>query len=387
MNQWIELEERHGSGAYGNWPIALERGDGSRVWDTEGKTYLDLGAGIGVTSLGHANPEIAEAVSEQAQELTHCINGYFASPVRARFLEKLCSIAPGNLNSAFLTNSGTEAVEAAIKLARMNTGRTKIISTIRAFHGRSMGALSATWRKDYREPYAPLVPDFHHVPYGRIEAFEKVLDNQVAAVILEPIQGEGGIIIPPDGYLAQVRELCDKKEILFILDEIQTGMGRTGKWFASDHENVVPDILCSAKMLGGGFPIGAMLMRDGLSFERGKHGSTYGGNLLGCRAGLAVIEYLETHQILSHVTEIGEWALDELISRTANLEVVKEVRGRGLMLGIELKSPSGPYLQALLGKGILAISAGKKVLRLLPPLTISKAELTEGIDAIIEVLS
>lgn len=387
MNQWIELEEKHGSGAYGNWPIALESGKGSYVWDTNGVRYLDLGAGIGVTGLGHGSNEIALAISGQAREMTHCINGYFAHPVRAQFLQKLSEITPGDLNRTFLTNSGTEAVEAAFKLARKHTGRTKIISTIRAFHGRSMGALSATWRKDYREPYGPLIPDLLHVPYGRIEALEKVMGDDVAAVILEPIQGEGGIILPPEGYLTAVRELCIRHGVLFIADEIQTGIGRTGKWFACDHENVVPDIICSAKMLGGGFPIGAMIMRENLSFERGKHGSTYGGNLVGCRAGLTVIETMENNGILDHVTELGEWALAQLRERTSALDNVKEVRGRGLMIGIELKNPAGPFLQALLEKNVLAISAGKKVLRLLSPLVITKDELTQGIDAIVEVLS
>ena len=387
MNQWITLEEKHGSGAYGNWPIALEMGKGSYVWDTNGKQYLDLGAGIGVSGLGHGNKDLALAISGQARELTHCINGYFASPVRARFLQKLSEITPGDLNRSFLTNSGTEAVETAFKLVRKHTGRTKIISTIRAFHGRTMGALSATWRKEYREPYSPLIPDVFHVPYGRIEALEKVIGDDVAAVILEPIQGEGGVILPPEGYLTQVRESCDRYGILFIADEIQTGMGRTGKWFACDNENVVPDIICSAKMLGGGFPIGAMIMREGFSFDRGKHGSTYGGNLVGCQAGLTVIEYMEKQNVLDHVSKLGEWAISELKNRTSEFEMVKEIRGRGLMIGIELNGPAGPYLQALLEKNVLAISAGKKVLRLLPPLTISKEELTQGIDAMIEVLS
>jgi|TARA_Y100000590_G_scaffold216138_1_gene244878 predicted acetylornithine/succinylornithine family transaminase len=386
VNQWIELEEKHGSGAYGNWPIAIEGGKGPYVWDSNGNRYLDLGAGIGVIGLGHANQDVALAISQQAQTLAHCINGYFANEIRAKFLQRLSQIAPGDLNRIFLTNSGTEAVEAAFKLARKHTGRTKIISMIRAYHGRSMGALSLTWRKDYRAPYTPLIPDIQHLPYGRIEAIEKVIDNKVAAVILEPIQGEGGIIVPPQGYLTQVRKLCDFHNTLFIVDEIQTGMGRTGGWFACDHENVVPDIICSAKMLGGGFPIGAMIMREELSFEKSKHGSTYGGNLMGCRAGLTVIEYMEKNNILEYVRKTGKEILSDLKMLTQNLNKVKEVRGRGFMIGIELNEPVMPYLKELFNNKILALSAGKKIIRLLPPLITPKKELNNAIDKIVEIL-
>jgi acetylornithine/succinyldiaminopimelate/putrescine aminotransferase len=230
------------------------------------------------------------------------------------------------------------------------------------------------------------VPEFEHIPFGRIEALEAALSEEVAAVILEPIQGEGGIIFPPSGYLTQVRELCDRFGTLLILDEIQTGIGRTGEWFACEYENVIPDVLCTAKMLGGGFPVGAALMRDELSFEKGKHGSTFGGNLLACRAGLAVIEFMEVNDVLKHVRELGSWALAELQTRTADIPQVKEIRGLGLMLAVELKTAAGPYLKSLLGKGILALSAGKKNIRLLPPLTITKAEMAEGIDTLVEVL-
>tara|TARA_S200000501_G_scaffold379024_1_gene446671 strand:- start:59533 stop:60696 length:1164 start_codon:yes stop_codon:yes gene_type:complete len=387
MNKWIKMEEKYGSGAYGNWPLALEKGSGSYIWDTKGRRYLDLGTGIGVTGLGHANKEISNAISNQVNELSHAINGYFASPVRANLLKKISEIAPGNLDRSFLTNSGTEAIEAAIKLARMHTKRTKIISMIRGYHGRSMGALSATWRRDYREPCSPLVPDFYHVPYGKTESLKKVIDNQVAAIILEPIQGEGGVIIPPEGYLENVREICDENGVLLVSDEIQTGIGRTGKWFSCEHENVVPDMICSAKNLGGGFPIGALVMSNNLSFERGKHGSTYGGNLLGCQAALAVINFMEKNNILNHVESLGKWAIKELQNQLNESEIIKDIRGKGLIIGIELKAPARPFLQSLLNKGVLALSAGKKTIRLLPPLNITKSEFSEGITNIVEVLS
>ena len=386
MSKWIELEEQHGSGAYGNWPIALERGVGCTVWDTENKQYLELGSGIGVTALGHSHPAITEAITDQAGKMLHCINGYFAHPVRAQFLEKLSSIAPGDLNNAFICNSGTEAVEAAIKLARHHTGRGKIISAIRAFHGRTLGALTATWRKDIREPFKPLVPDFEHIAFGRIEALEKALTPDTAAVILEPIQGEGGIIIPPIDYLTRVKEACERNGTLLILDEIQTGIGRTGKWFAAEHFNVVPDIICVAKMLGGGIPIGAMIHRDGLSFERGKHGSTFGGNILACRSALAVLDFIEKNDLLDHALHLGKWALSELQQRTAGNHNVKEVRGLGLMIAIETRGSASIYLKEMLHKGVIAVTAGKKNIRLLPPLIIRKDELQEGIDIILEVL-
>jgi len=386
MNKWIEIEEKHSSGTYGNWPIALSHGKGAFVWDTDNNKFLDLGSGLGVIGIGHASKDIAEAITEQAEQLTHAVNGYYASPVRARFLEKLSSITPKKLNRIFLTNSGTEAVEAAIKVARSHTGRTKIISMIRGYHGRSFGALSATWKKEFKNPYAPLIPDFSHVPFGRIEALEKIINEEIAGVIIEPIQGEGGVIVPAEGYLNDVRNLCDKYNVLLIVDEIQTGIGRTGEWFAIEKDNVIPDIICSAKMLGGGIPLGAMIMKENIKFQKRTHGSTFGGNLIGCQAGLAVINYMEKNNILEYVRKTGTEILYNLKKLTQNFNKVKEVRGRGFMIGIELNESAIPFLKELFNNRILALSAGKKIIRLLPPLITPKKELNNAIDKIVDIL-
>ena len=386
MNNWIELEEKHGTGVYGNWPVALDKGKGSFVWDTNGKKYLDFGSGLGVVGIGHANDTIANAISNQSLKLTHAVNGYYASPVRANFLSKLSTITPNDLDKIFLTNSGTEAVEAALKIARSYTGKSKIIGMIRGYHGRSMGSLSVSWKKENKRMYEPLVPEIIHVPYGKIDKLNEIISNDFAAVILEPIQGEGGVIVPPDGYLKTVREACDKNGVLMIMDEIQTGIGRTGYWFGCEHEDVIPDIICSSKMLGGGIPIGAMIASNKISFQRGKHGSTFGGNLIGCEAASAVIDFMLNHNTLEHVKNVGEKAINYLKTQTTNITKVKEVRGRGFMIGIELLEPAVPYLRAIFNEKILALSAGKKIIRLLPPLVTSEDDLMDGLNKIIRVL-
>lgn len=386
MNNCIELEEKHGTGVYGNWPVALDKGKGSFVWDTNGKKYLDFGSGLGVVGIGHANDTIADAISRQSQKLTHAVNGYYASPVRANFLSKLSTITPNDLDKIFLTNSGTEAVEAALKIARSHTGKSKIIGMIRGYHGRSMGSLSVSWKKENKRMYEPLIPEIIHVPYGRTDKLNEIITNDFAAVILEPIQGEGGVIIPPDGYLKAVREVCNENSVLMIMDEIQTGIGRTGYWFGCEHEDVIPDIICSSKMLGGGIPIGAMIASNKISFQRGKHGSTFGGNLIGCEAASAVIDFMLNNNTLEHVKNVGEKAINYLKTQTANITKVKEVRGRGFMIGIELYEPAVPYLRAIFNEKILALSAGKKIIRLLPPLVTSEDDLMDGLNKIIRVL-
>ena len=386
MKNWIDLEEKHGTGVYGNWPLALEKGNGAFVWDTNGKKYLDLGSGLGVVGIGHGNTQIAEAISNQSQKLTHAVNGYYASPIRANLLKKLSKITPGNLDKIFLTNSGTEAVEAAIKLARSYTGKSKIIGMIRGYHGRSMGSLSVSWKKENKTMYEPLIPDIVHVPYGKIGKLENIINDEFAAVIIEPIQGEGGVIIPPDGYLREVRQLCNDNNVLMIMDEIQTGIGRTGYWFGCDREQIIPDIICSSKMLGGGLPIGAMIAKNNILFQRGKHGSTFGGNLIGCQAANAVIDFMVENNILDHVSTVGKKVIDHLKSSTKNISKIKEIRGRGYMIGIELFEPAIPYLKAIFKENILALSAGKKIIRLLPPLITTEEDLMDGINKIIKIL-
>ncbi len=387
MNHWIDLEERHGSGAYGAWPITLVRGEGTRIWDADGNEYLDFATSIGVASIGHGNPFLQQAVSDQAGLLMAAHNGYYGNDIRAQFLEKLSSISPEGLERVFLCNSGTEAVEGAIKLARAHTGRKQVVAAMRSFHGRTLGALSATWNKAFRQPFEPLVPGFVHIPFGNKEILAEAINEQTAAIILEPVQGEGGVYPAPEGYLNEARRLCDEHGTILILDEVQSGGGRTGKWFACEHYAVVPDVLTIAKGLGGGVPIGAVIMGSHVGFKKKEHGSTFGGNPFSCRAGLAVIQYIEENDLLPKVVELGAFflrGLSELAQEKP--ETIREVRGLGLMLALQLKHSAGPTLVKLRNSGVLALTAGKTNIRFLPPLTVTSDEVEQVINVVRDVL-
>jgi len=387
MNHWIELETQHGSGAYGNWPFTLTRGEGVHVWDSEGNKYLDFATGIGVAALGHAHPAVNRAVAEQLDTLVTCHGGYFANDVRARFLAKLTTITPSDLDRVFLCNSGTEAVETALKLARAHTGRTGIVAMMRSFHGRTMGSLSATWKKPFRAPFEPLVPGFTHIPFGDSAALEAAVTDNTAAVLLEPIQGEAGVYPASEDYLRAARRVCDASGALLIFDEVQTGIGRTGKWFTCEHSGVIPDILCLAKALGGGIPLGATVSRSGIVFEKGQHGNTFGGNPLSCRAGLATIEYIEEHDLLTDIARVGTYfmtGLNQLARKKPT--AVRDIRGRGLMIAIQLRGKVGPTLVKLRDAGILALAAGRMNLRFLPPYIVTENEIDQVLNILEEVL-
>jgi acetylornithine/LysW-gamma-L-lysine aminotransferase len=373
----VRLEDRHGSGLDPKQPLVLVRGEGARVWDCDGREYIDCAGGHGVANVGHANHAVAQAVAEQAQRLTICPNGFY-NDQRAHLLAELTRIAPPGLQRAFLCNSGAEAVEAAIKFARLSTGRTKVVAAMRGFHGRTFGALSATWNKAYREPFQPLVPGFEFVPYNRPEPADQAIDRETAAVILEVVQGEGGVI-PGDGeYLCGVQALCHERGALFIVDEVQTGFGRTGRMFASQHHDLEPDLLCLAKAIAGGLPMGAVLFGSRVgNLPPKSHGSTFGGNPLACAAALATIRYLESEDLPRRAAKVGARLLDGL--RAIRLPLVREVRGLGLMVGVELKCKAAPYLAALAGRGVLALSAGANVMRFLPPLVID----AEDVDFVV----
>jgi len=378
------LESLHTSGFYRKQPIVLVRGEGARVWDEEGREYIDCTSGHGVANVGHSNPYVAEALAEQARRLITC-SELFYNDVRARLLAKLAEITPPGLKRAFLCNSGAEAVEGAFKIARLVTGRKKIIAAMRSFHGRTFGALSATWRKEYRQSFEPLVPGFTFVPYNRLEAMEKAVDDDTAAVILEVVQGEGGVIPGNGDYLRGVQELCRQRGALFIVDEIQTGFGRTGRLFACEHYGLEPDLMCLAKAIAGGVPMGAIMIHERLGeMPKRLHGSTFGGNPLACAAALAAIRYIEEHRLPERAAELGNYFLGRLGEIKSPL--IREVRGLGLMVGIELKRNAGPYLEALAQRGVLALSAGATVMRFLPPLVISREELEKVVEAVGEVL-
>jgi acetylornithine/LysW-gamma-L-lysine aminotransferase len=374
----IALEDEYDSGLYPKQPLILVRGQGAKVWDSEGREYIDCIGGHGVANVGHANPAVIQAITSQAQQLAVCPNGFY-SEQRARLLAELARIAPPGLERAFLCNSGTEAVEAALKFARISTGRTKVIAAMRGFHGRTFGALSATWRTEYRQPFEPLVPDFEFVPYNRLERMEQAVDEQTAAVILEVVQGEGGVI-PGDGeYLRGVQALCQDQGALFIVDEVQTGFGRTGRMFASEHHGLEPDLMCLAKAIAGGLPMGAVLIGPRVGdLPRKSHGTTFGGNPLACAAALATIQFIESEGLVQRAEELGGRLLSGL--QVISAAQIRQVRGLGLMAAIELKGHAAPHLAALAERGVLALSAGANAIRFLPPLVID----AEDVDIVVE---
>ena len=384
----LEKEDKFSTGVYSRQDLQLVEGSGTKIKDQKGREYLDLTSGIGVAAVGHANERVAEAVKDQVEKLLTCSPAYFYNDVRAELLEKLAEISPGNLNRSFLCNSGTEAIEASLKFARSHTGKKEIIATMRGFHGRTLGSLSATWKRKYSQPFKPLVPGFNHVPYGDLEKLEEAISPDTAAVLLEPIQGEGGIHLPPDDYFSEVRRLCDDTDTLLIFDEVQTGFGRTGEMFAGQHWGVTPDIMALAKAMGGGVPIGASVVREDMEFSPGLHGSTFGGNPLTARAALATINYIQEENLVELARERGKQfrqGLEEIAEEHEKL--IREVRGLGLMLALQLRKKAGPYLDALMERGILALPAGSSVVRFLPPLEISPEEIELVLQVLGEILS
>ena len=385
QNDIIALESHHNSGLYSKQPLALVRGEGARVWDADGREYIDCVGGHGVANVGHANPAVIRAVTEQVQRLVICPNGFY-NDQRAQLLAELTRIAPPGLERAFLCNSGTEAVEAAFKFARLATCRTKVVAAMRGFHGRTFGALSATWRKVYRQPFEPLVPGFQFVPYNRLERMEQAMDEmgeEAAAVILEVVQGEGGVNPGNPDYLHGVQALCQERGALLIVDEVQTGFGRTGRMFASQHHDLRPDLMCVAKSIAGGLPMGAVLIGPRVGdLPKKVHGTTFGGNPLACAAALATIHTVEAEHLPQRAAELGARLMAGLKSIPSPL--IRQVRGLGLMVGLELKGKSAPYLARLAepvnGLGVLALAAGATVMRFLPPLVIS----VEDVDTVVE---
>ena len=366
LNEIQKREAEVYSQVFSRLPVAIEKGDGMYVYDTEGKKYLDMSAGVAVNSLGHAHPRIIQTITEQSKKLIHCSNWFYTTPQLdlAELLIKLTS-----MKKTFITNSGTEAVEAAIKLARKSTGKTEIIAMEKAFHGRTLGALSITHGEKYRKPFLPLIPDSKFAKYNDIESLKSSITDKTAAVILEAIQGEAGVILPDDSYLQEVRELTQEKEILLILDEIQTGFGRTGKMFAYQHFGIQPDIVCMAKGMGGGFPIGAITFSCP-DFEAGEHGGTYIGSPLACSVANTVIKTIISDKLVENSAAIGKHLLDS----------IPESRGKGLMIGIPVDDGRKKVIE-LIEKGILTLYSGNTV-RVLPPLIIEKKHAEEFLSAI-----
>ncbi|MEJ2141041.1 MAG: acetylornithine transaminase [Gammaproteobacteria bacterium] len=374
---------------YAPLPVTFEKGEGAVLWDTEGKQYLDALAGVAVCGLGHAHPAVAKAISEQASTLVHTSNWYHIAK-QEKLADKLTALA--DMDNVFFSNSGAEANEAAIKLSRLyghkkGIDQPAIIVMNGSFHGRTMATLTATGNRKVHAGFEPLVQGFVRAPYNDLQALQTIAKNNpnVVAVMVEPVTGEGGVMVPDDGYLTGIRQLCDEHNWLMILDEIQTGMGRTGKMFAFQHSNITPDIMTLAKGLGNGVPIGACLAKGDAAtlFQPGSHGSTYGGNPLVCAAALAVIDTLEKENLVEKAAQLGESFLNRFTESLADVDGVNEIRGKGLMLAIELDKPCGDILQQALEKGLLLNVTAGNVVRLLPPLIISD----EQLDQIVSITS
>jgi acetylornithine/LysW-gamma-L-lysine aminotransferase len=381
----IDMEARHTSGAYPKRPTAIVRGEDCRVYDADGRSFLDMTSGQGVALLGHGNRRVIEAVRRQSERLITCPE-IFYNDQRALLGEQLSRHTPEGLTRFFLCNSGTESVEGALKLSRLMTRRTGIVAAQRGFHGRTMGALSATWNPKYREAFQPLIPGVTHIPYNDLGAADRAIDDSTAAVLLEVIQGEGGVYPASAEFLCGVRELCTARGALLIIDEVQTGLGRTGTWFACQGVGLMPDVMCLGKGIAGGLPMGVVCWNPSLGrMPEGSHGSTLGGNPLSCAAALATLEELEMEDLPARSGDLGGRMLEDL--RAMDLPLIREIRGRGLMIGIDLRARVTPALKGLMERGVLALPAGPTVLRLLPPLVVRPDELETVREAIAVTLN
>ena len=386
-NEIMEIENRFMANVFSKKPVVLTRGKGTLVWDINGKEYLDCSSSYGVACLGHCHPKVVAAIQAQADQLITCHSCYY-NDKRAEFIQKLVKITPKGLDKAFLSNSGAESVECAIKLARKYTGKPEIIALMGAFHGKTMGALSATWDKKYREPFMPLVPEFKHVAPDNADKIREAITEKTAAVLMEPIRGEGGIRVPPDGYLQAVRQICNEKNVLLILDEVQTSFGRTGKLFGCQNWGVTPDVMCLAKPFAGGLPIGITVAKENImsSLKVGEHSATFSGSPLVCAAGCAAIDALLEEKLTERAAVLGGYFKAELEDLMAKYKIVKEVRGLGLMLGMELRFDVHNVILKAMAKGVLLLDAGRTVVRLLPPLVIEKQQIDRAIAVLDEVL-
>jgi acetylornithine/LysW-gamma-L-lysine aminotransferase len=372
---------------YARRPLVITKGRGALIWDINGKEYIDCTGSYGVCVVGHSHPKIVEAIRRQAETLISC-HSMFYNDTRARLFEKLAKIAPKSLSRVLLSNSGAESVEAAIKLARRFSGKPEIIAFMGAFHGKTLGALSATWDRKYRDPFVPLVPEFKHVSPDDVEKVRAAISEKTAAIIVEPIRGEGGIRMPQNGFLQGLRELCDEKGVLLIFDEVQTGFGRTGKMFACEHWNVTPDIICLAKSVAGGLPLGITMAREDVmtSLKVGEHTSTFSGNPLVCAAACAAIDVVVEEKLPERAAELGGYFKERLEDIQARHKIVREVRGLGLMIGVELRFDVLNVLMKSMSKGVLILDAGRNVLRFLPPLVIEKEHINNVIDVLDSIL-
>lgn len=380
---WVAQTGQYVANTYGRFPIALVRGEGCYVWDADGKRYLDMVAGLAVVNLGHAHPKVTAAIREQAGSLLHVSNLYHI-PQQTEFAKRLVEKSFGD--KVFFCNSGAEANEAALKIARkygadFGGGRHEILTTQNSFHGRTYGAVSATGQEKYHRGFYPLLPGIRYAPYGDAAALAAQVTPDTIAILVEPIQGEGGVNVPPAGYFKALRELCDKHDLLLLLDEVQVGNGRTGKLWAYEHEGIEPDAMSLAKGLAGGVPVGALVMNAKLAkaVAPGAHASTFGGNPLAMAAGLAAFDELSNPALLQHVRDLGDYLQERLREMAKKHTIIKNVRGRGLIVGAELAVPGAEVVKRCMEKGVLMNCAHERVIRFIPPLTVERAQLDEAL--------
>lgn len=377
----VETETRRESGVFPKRtsvaPIA--RGQGAWLWDVHGKRYLDCGANYGVGNVGHCHPRVVQAIRAQAEKLL-CLPQTYYSEVRAEFLEKLVATAPSGLDRVFLGNSGTEAIEAALKFSRANTGRTGFVALKKSFHGRTFGSVSLTWKEEYRKPFEPLVGPVSWASFNDPESLKAAVTRETAALVIEPVQGEGGVYPADPEFLRTARDVCTDTGALLVLDEIQTGFARTGRMWACEHAGVVPDVMAFAKSVAAGLPMGGILVRDSVAtLPKAAHGNTFGGSPVQCAAAVAVLDIIKDERLAERATVQGA-ALRKGLAAIAS-EKVREVRGQGLMLALELKEKNGPTLDRMIDNGVLALPTGTNAIRYLPPLVIGEAEVDLAVAA------
>jgi acetylornithine/LysW-gamma-L-lysine aminotransferase len=381
-------EDQFMGNLYQRFPVTIEKGVGAHVWDVDGKEYIDCMGGYGVALVGHQNQRVNNAIKVQLDKII-TVHSSLYNKTREEFLKLLIGLAPNGLTQVHLNNSGAEAIEAAIKFARKFTGKKGMVAMKGSYHGKSFGALSLTFNPKYRKPFEPLVEKVSFASFGDIESLRSVIDDDTAFVILEPIQGESGIIVAPEGFLQEVRKLCDEKGILLIFDEIQAGLGRTGRLWACDHWNTAPDILCLAKGIAGGVPMGVTLVRPDIlsSMNKGEHSSTFGGNPLSCAAGIAALKALTEDGLIENSEKMGKIFREGLEKLKEKHTMIREIRGKGLMIGIEMKFEIKDILMGLIKDGILMLYSGRNILRILPPLVISEGDITKVLHALDSILT
>ena len=381
-------EDRYLAALYQRFPVNIAKGKGTKVWDTAGKEYIDCMGGYGVALVGHCNDRVVDALKRQAEILiTAHMSTY--NDTRLRFMEKIASVAPPSLNKIFFANSGAESVEAALKFARKYSGRHGVIAMNGGYHGKTFGALSVTYSEKYRKSFMPLLDGVKFVPYSDPSMLEDIIDDTIGSVILEPIQGETGIIVPPDDLLPRIREICDRHNLVLIFDEIQSGLGRTGKMWAGQNWNTTPDIMCLAKGIAGGIPMGLVLAEQEImdSMKLGEHSSTFGGSPIACAAGTATIEALIDDKLIDNAAKMGAYFKEELIRLQEKHKIVRQVRGIGMMLGVELRFDVKDILFDGIRRGLLILYSGRNILRLLPPLVMDETTVSHAVDIIDIILT